>query len=88
MPTHSIHIDRLELDLRGIAAPVAREALASFGPALQQALAAQPAAATVTGRLEHLDVGALQLPAGASAAGVRDALVLRLVHTLTRPASS
>lgn len=84
MQAPAVHIDRLELDLRGIPAPVAREALAGLGPALQQALAAQPVRAGLPARIEHLEAGALPLAPGASAAALRDALAARLAHALAQ----
>lgn len=83
--TH-LHIDRLELDLRGIPAGIAREAVATLGPALQQAIAAQATAPGLPPGAA-LNAGTLTLPHGATAAALRDALAERLARSLQPPAS-
>lgn len=50
-----LHIDRLELDLRGIDPAVAQAAARALGPALAQALARAPLGAVAP--TPHLDAG-------------------------------
>ena len=86
MPAPTVHIDRLNLDLRGVPAATAQSALASLGPALAQALAARPASgpAPQSTRIERVDASRIRLGAGAGPNGLRDALAQHLATTVAR----
>jgi len=84
-PSRRLRIDRLELDLRGIAPATAQAAALALGPALAQALAARqqvPAAAA-----ERLDAGRLASPASPAAPALAAGIAQRLARTL-RPERS
>jgi hypothetical protein len=84
MPAPEIHIDRLELDLRGIPPSVAQSALSSLGPALQESLAARMDTPPGTARAHLASVVApvIRVPAGADAATLRRALAGQLASTI------
>lgn len=58
--TRRLHIERLELDLRGVDPAAAEAAVRQLGPALARALAAGGATASAAHRL---DAGAIASPA-------------------------
>lgn len=62
--TPSLHIDRLDLDLRSIAPETAEAAVRLLGPALAQALSqSQRHAGTLAGpAASHLDAGRIDSP--------------------------
>lgn len=64
-PERRLHIDRLELDLRGIAPATAEAAARALGPLLAQALAAHPPTATAS--VDRLDAGRLACPTAPAA---------------------
>ena len=84
MPPPEIHIDRLQLELRGISPAVAQSALASFGPAVHEALTTHLSGRSPGSRtnIEQLTLPALCVPASADAATLRNALATRLATTI------
>lgn len=64
-PTRRLHIERLELDLRGVAPGTAEAAVRLLGPAVARALAGRRVGAAST---ERIDAGRISL-AGAVDAG-------------------
>lgn len=70
MAESGIHIDRLHLDLRGVAPDVASAAISTLGPALQQAIAARLAGGTsgTAARIDRVATPPVRIPAGADAA--------------------
>ena len=64
-PARRVRIERLELDLRGIAPDVAQAAARALGAALAQALAAAPRARFEPA--ERIDAGRIASPAAPSA---------------------
>lgn len=80
--TPEIHIDRIQLNLRGVSPEVARTAANALSPAMQQAIAAQLATRTANSntQVDHIAMPALHVPAGVDANMIRDA-VARQVAT-------
>lgn len=74
-----VHIDRLELDLRGISPATAEAAAHALGPALAQALAAHRAGIASAA---HVDAGRLTCPASPSPHGLADGIAGRVARTL------
>lgn len=74
-----LHIDALELDLRGIPPEIAEEAARLLGPALAQALAGQPVQALPA---ERLDVGELASPASPDAHVLAASIAQRIAGSL------
>ena len=85
MPAPEIHIDRIRLDLRGVAPETARAAVASLGPALEAALTDRRAhfSDAAPSSIARVSLPPLQLPAGASAAALRAALAQQLAAGIT-----
>jgi hypothetical protein len=83
MSAPEIQIENIYLDLRGVAPGVAREALASLGPALGRAMAARNASAG-----DFAATAPIRLAAGADASTLRDALAQRLVATISNRTNS
>lgn len=83
MPRH-LHLERLEIDLRGIPPEVARAAAASLGPELAQALAAHlhGRGAATDARAAQLVAPAVKVSAGADATAVRAAIVRQVATTV------
>jgi hypothetical protein len=90
MPGPEIHIDRVRFDLRGISPDIARDAVASLGPALGAALAARTAKLPVAKgtSLGPVAAPALHVPAGADAATLRAALADQLATAIARQISA
>ena len=82
MPT--LQIDHIHLDLRGLSPGVAQSALASFGPALHRAIAAQTAGRTAGAyvQIERVSAPPLRLSPRVDAPGLRDALAGHLASTI------
>ncbi|MBT8768527.1 hypothetical protein [Metapseudomonas boanensis] len=79
LPRRRLHINALELDLRGIPAETAEAAARLLGPALAQALAGQDPQA-LSG--ERLDAGQLAGPAAPSAQALAAGIAQRIASTL------
>jgi hypothetical protein len=80
-----IHIDRLELDVRGIAPAAAEGAARALGPALTRALAGGNVGVTRDGRAAHTeraDAGRLVAPSASPEAGDLAALVAARIATI------
>jgi hypothetical protein len=74
-----LRIDRLDLDLRGIAPPTAEAAARALGPALAKALASGGPAIASTGRLDAGRIKSLATPdAQTLAAGIAQ----RIAHAI------
>ena len=73
-----IHIENIQLDLRGVPPDVAREALASLGPALERAMAARNASVG-----DLVVTAPIRLATGADASTLRDALAQRVAATIS-----
>lgn len=67
-PPRRLHIDRLELDLRGIPAATASEAVRLLPHALEQALARHPLLAGSRARASRIEAGRIGLQAAPDAA--------------------
>jgi hypothetical protein len=80
-PSRRIRIDRLELDLRGIAAGTADAAARALGPALADALASQKVQTASAGRI---DAGRIVSPASPDAHDLARAVARRIAHTIRR----
>ncbi|MDH4553616.1 hypothetical protein E8F11_00240 [Pseudomonas sp. BN417] len=74
-----LHIDALELDLRGIPPETAEAAVRLLGPALAKALTGQPVQALPA---EHLDAGELASPAAPSAHALAAGIAQRIAGSL------
>lgn len=74
-----LHIERLELDLRGISPDTARAAADALGPALRQAMAADPQAARSAG---SLDGGRIASPATPGAHALAALIAQRVASTV------
>lgn len=80
MPAPEIHLDRIQLTLRGVSPAVAQGALASLGPALEAAVAARLAAPSA---VASPDASAnVRLAANATPAVLRDAIAANLATTI------
>lgn len=84
MPASVIHIDHLELDLRGVPPAVAQEALASLGPTLREALAVRLAGRTGAAdtRVPRVSLPTVRISATANAATLCQALAGQLATTI------
>jgi hypothetical protein len=83
-PTRSgrrIRIDRLELDLRGIAPATADAAARALGPALAKALASQK---VHIASADRIDAGRIASPASPDAHDLAGAVARRIAHTIKR----
>ncbi|HUG24241.1 hypothetical protein [Piscinibacter sp.] len=74
-----VHIDRLELDLRGISAETAEAAARALGPALAQALASHRAGIAGT---ERVDAGRIASPAAPDARHLATGIARRVAQSL------
>jgi hypothetical protein len=72
-----LHIDRLELDLSGIAPTTAEAAARALGPALSQALASHVGNAAPA---ERIDAGRITSPASPSAHELAAGIAQRIAH--------
>lgn len=84
MSPPKIQIDQIQLDLRGVPSGVAQSALASFGPALHQAIADQTAgrAAASSVQIERVSAPPLRVSHRIDANGLRDSLARHLASTI------
>ena len=80
-PGRRIRIDRLELDLRGIAPATADAAAHALGSALADALAAQKLHIAAAHRI---DAGRIDSPASPDAHDLARAVARRIAHTIRR----
>jgi len=76
MTIHRLAIDRLELDLRGVAPELAESAARLLGPALQRALAAHAGRTDALAGQARLDAGRIEVAAELGAQGLAD----RIAH--------
>ena len=76
-----VRIDRLELDLRGIAPATAEAAARALGPALADALAARNVHIAAADRI---DAGRIASPASPDAHDLARAVAGRIAHTIRR----
>lgn len=74
-----LHIDALELDLRGIAPATAEAAVRALGSALAQALARQHAPLAPT---ERIDAGRIASPASPSAHELATSIAQRIAQSI------
>lgn len=82
-PRH-VHIDRLELDLRGIPAETAQAAARALGPALAQALARQCPGLAGTRCVDtaRIDAGRIASPASPAARQLAAGIAQRVARSL------
>lgn len=80
-PGRRVRIERLELDLRGIAAATADAAAHALGPALADALAAQNIHLVATDRI---DAGCIVSPASPDAHDLARTVARRIANTIRR----
>jgi len=80
-PGRRVRIDRLELDLRGIAPATADAAARALGSALADALAAQKAHIAAADRI---DAGRIASPASPDANELARAVAGRIANTIRR----
>ena len=78
-----LRIERLEIDLRGIASETAEAAAHAIGPALSKAL--EPGATATSA--DRLDAGRITSPASPDAAGLAGAIARRIASALRGEAS-
>lgn len=76
-----LRIDRLELDLRGIAPATASAMAHALGPALARALAANAGAAPPQ-PAGQLDAGRIAAPASADAGGLAERIAAHIASTV------
>jgi hypothetical protein len=76
-------IDRLELDLRGVAPANAQEAARLLGPALQRALAKRSISASPA---ERLDAGRIDITASAQPPSIATRAAERIAQHISRGA--
>ena len=93
MPTTEVHIDSIQLELRGVSPAAAQAALASLGPALHDAVATRLAGrnATMPTHADIVTAPSLRVPTGADATSLRNTLAQHLATTIAGqlpPASS
>lgn len=74
-----VHIDRLELDLRGVSAETAEAAARALGPALAQALASHRTGIAGT---ERVDAGRIASPASPSPRQLATGIAQRVAQSL------
>lgn len=80
-PRRRLRIDRLELDLRGVAPGTADAAARALGPALALTLASQR---LPIGSAERIDAGRIASPASPSAHDLATGIAERIAHSLRR----
>jgi hypothetical protein len=89
MGTTILHIERLEIDLRGITPQVARDASATLGPALAQALAGQAGGDSRLSRpVAEITAPTVRLSDAANVAEVRDAIVRQVTGAIRAAGAS
>jgi hypothetical protein len=76
-PKRRVHIDRIDLDLRGLSPAKAREAARALGPALAQALAGS---AHRIAPAERLDAGTVRTSSMAEAHTLTTAIANRIAR--------
>ena len=74
-----LRIDRLELDLRGIAPATAEAAARALGPALAEAMASQRAPIAPS---ERIDAGRIANPASSSAQDLAAGIARRIARSV------
>jgi hypothetical protein len=79
-----LHIDRLQLDLRGVTPQTAEAAARALGPALARALAADPRAVAPA---ERIDAGRIASPALPSAHELAAGIAERVARRMRGPRS-
>ncbi len=79
MSARRLAIERLELDLRGVAPELAESAVRLLGPALQRALSAQAERTTGLAGQPRIDAGRIDIPSGLAAQGLADRIAHQLV---------
>jgi hypothetical protein len=79
-----LHIERLELDLRGLDPATAQAAVRALGPALAQALAGASPPAESRARL---DAGSLAAPAAPASGPLATSMARRIARSLKENAS-
>lgn len=80
-PGRRLRIDRLDLDLRGIAPAIAEAAARALGPALAQALAPQHGHIAPA---ERIDAGRIASPPSPGAHELAARIAQRIAHTVRR----
>lgn len=79
MPATDIHIDSIQLTVRGISPAIAQSAVSSLGPALHAAITAQLATDSdhtpVAAHIPHVTAAPIRLPAGTDSAALQHALI-------------
>ena len=82
-PVRRLRIDRLDLDLRGIAPATAESAARALGPALARALARPPASHDVHVRpSERIDAGRVESPASPGAQDLATGIADRIARSI------
>lgn len=83
MSTH-IHIDNVQLDLRGVSPEVARAAAENLGPALHAAIAAQLAGKGATGtlRVDHVAPAPLRVASRPTPDALRTGLAQHVARSI------
>jgi hypothetical protein len=79
-PRQRLHIERLDLDLRGIAPETAQAIAQALGPALARQLAQEPRTAQPA---QHLDAGRLASAASPDPAALAGRIARRIVARST-----
>lgn len=79
-PRQRLHIERLDLDLRGIAPDTAQAIAQALGPAIARQLAQAPRTAQPA---QHLDAGRLSSAASPDAAALAGRIARRIVARST-----
>ena len=77
-----IHIDRLEIRLRGASRHLAHEAAAGLGPELMEQLRPQTESLGSRRDLRRLDAGTVKTPAGVSAKELRQSMAERIARAV------
>jgi hypothetical protein len=77
--TRRLAIERLELDLRGVAPELAESAVRLLGPALRRALTAHAERTAGLAGRARIDAGRVEVAADADAQGLADRIAHQLV---------
>jgi hypothetical protein len=83
-PRRRLHIDRLELDLRGVTPAAAEAAARALGPALARLLEADAGHIAAKGRI---DAGAIATPASPEPGALAASIAQRIAGSLRRERS-
>jgi hypothetical protein len=83
-----LHIERLELDLRGVTPEIAEAAARALGPALARALSARDVPSTSAGRIDAGRIASSATPSANQLAGDMARRIARSINASGHPGNN